>query len=160
MSTKQIALITGANKGIGLETARQLGALGITVLLGARNASRGEAAAAELRKHNIDAHHIKLDVTDAATISLAAEQIARRFGKLDILVNNAGTLSEGWSRPTSGATLQEFRDTFDINLFGLVAVTNAMLPCSARAPPSALSISPPSSAPWPNTPTPSLPSTA
>lgn len=125
---KQIALITGANKGIGLETARQLAARGFTVLVGARDEARGRAAAQGLAVAGADAHFIALDVTDQRSIDLAAEQITRRFGKLDVLVNNAGTLAEPWNRPTSGVTTDELRTTFDINFFGLVAVTRAMLP--------------------------------
>src|SRR5436189_1375798 len=90
--TKKIALITGANKGIGLETARQLGRQGITVLTGARDEAKATAAAAELSKEGIDAHGIVIDVSDAGSIKKAGAQIARDYGHLDILVNNAGVM--------------------------------------------------------------------
>jgi NAD(P)-dependent dehydrogenase (short-subunit alcohol dehydrogenase family) len=87
----KVALITGANKGIGLEIARQLGVQGITVLIGARDEKRGQEAAEKLHsEHNIDARAVQLDVTDHSTIEAAAKHIENEFGKLDILVNNAG----------------------------------------------------------------------
>ncbi len=86
----KIALITGANKGIGKEIARQLGAQGMTVLIGARDAQRGEEAAAELKANGADAQAITLDVTDEASISAAAAKIEKDYGRLDVLVNNAG----------------------------------------------------------------------
>ena len=92
---KKVALITGANKGIGFETARQLGKLGITVVVGSRDASRGEAAAAKLRAEGIDAQPLKLDVTEAKDRDAAVKFLQEKFGKLDILVNNAGIAEEG-----------------------------------------------------------------
>src|SRR5580658_4961408 len=91
----KIALITGANKGIGFEVARQLGAEGITVLIGARNPQLGEAATSKLRAKGADAHFVELDVTKPDTIAKAGEQIRAQYGKLDILVNNAGVLDKG-----------------------------------------------------------------
>ena len=90
MST--ITLITGGNKGIGFETARQLDRLGHTVLIGARDASRGNAAVAALRDEKIDAHWIQLEVTDAKSIAAAAAAIDKQYGRLDVLINNAGWL--------------------------------------------------------------------
>src|SRR5438874_4735482 len=90
MDDRKIALITGANKGIGREIARQLGTQGITVLIGARDQARGEEAAAALRAAGADAHWLRLDVTDPATIAAAAARIEKEWGRLDILVNNAG----------------------------------------------------------------------
>src|SRR6266851_8321891 len=89
---KKVALITGANKGIGFEIARKLGKQGITVLIGARDLDRGVPAANTLKKEGIDAHPVQLDVTDAKTIAAARQFVEQRFGKLDILVNNAGVL--------------------------------------------------------------------
>src|SRR5689334_3451828 len=86
----KIALITGANKGIGLEIARQLGVQGITVLLGVRDENRGREAAEKLQADRIDARAVQLDVTQQDTIDAAANYIENEFGKLDILVNNAG----------------------------------------------------------------------
>ena len=92
MSSKKIALITGANKGIGLETARQLGQQGITVLVGARDETKSDQAAKELREAGLDAHGIVLDVSNSGSIQKAAAQIERDYGRLDILVNNAGVM--------------------------------------------------------------------
>ena len=124
--TNQIALITGANKGIGKEIARQLGAKGITVLIGARDQARGDAAAAELREAGIDAHTQVLDVTDQASIDAAAATIEAKYGRLDILVNNAGIALD--NTPPSGTTLETLRTTYDTNVFGLFAVTRALIP--------------------------------
>ena len=88
MNNTKVALITGANKGIGKEIARQLGAQNHTVLIGARDAARGEAAAAELRESGLDAHFVALDLNDAASIGRAASDVESRFGRLDVLVNN------------------------------------------------------------------------
>src|SRR4051794_6178524 len=90
--TKRVALVTGSNKGIGFEIARQLGRRGLTVLIGARDEKRGAEAAGKLRDEGIDAHHVRLDVSDAATVSPLAAAIESRFGRLDVLVNNAGVL--------------------------------------------------------------------
>ncbi len=126
---KKIALITGANKGLGLETARQLGALGITVLLGARDLAKGEAAAAELKAAGIDARAVKLDVVNSADIKAVVEKIEKEFGKLDILVNNAGIALDPIGGNTTSTTSEEIlRKTFDTNFFAVVAVTQALLP--------------------------------
>ena len=124
---KKIALVTGANKGIGFEAARQLAKQGITVLLGARNAERGEKAAAKLRGENLDAHFIHLDIQDAATHQAAAQVIEEKFGKLDILVNNAGIALDAGEKP-SEVSQDLLRKTFDTNFFGTIAVTQAFLP--------------------------------
>jgi NAD(P)-dependent dehydrogenase (short-subunit alcohol dehydrogenase family) len=128
MSTKKIALITGANKGIGLETARQLAKQGITVLAGARDESKANAAAAELRKEGLDAHGIVIDVNDEGSIQKAAAQIERDYGRLDILVNNAGVMLDDQKKKPSEQSLEIWRATFETNLFGLVATTQALLP--------------------------------
>ena len=126
MADKQVALITGANKGIGKEIARQLGAQGMTVLIGARDQGRGEEAAVELKAGGADAHAIRIDVTDAASIEAAARQIESEYGRLDILVNNAGiALDRG---PASALDLETLRRTYETNVFGVFAVTQAMLP--------------------------------
>jgi len=123
----KIAFITGANKGIGYEVARQLGAHGITVLLGARTPHLGEAAAAKLKAEGADAHFLLLDVTKPETITQAAETIRSQFGRLDILVNNAGVVAKG-DGPPSVADPQAVRDVLEVNFFGVLAVTQAMLP--------------------------------
>ncbi|WP_026929141.1 SDR family NAD(P)-dependent oxidoreductase [Glycomyces tenuis] len=129
----KIALITGANKGIGYATAQGLGEAGVTVLVGARSPERGEAAAARLRAEGHDAAFVRLDVTDAATVTAAARHVEEAYGKLDILVNNAGiALADGgWS--TSELTLATARKVFETNVFGAIAVTNAFLPLLHRS---------------------------
>ena len=128
MNQKKTALITGANKGIGLETARQLGKQGITVLVGARDSRKGEIAAEGLRKDGIDAHSIVIDVGDPESIRKAAVQIEREFGRLDILVNNAGVMTDDREKKVSGQSLATWRETFNTNVFGLIATTEAFLP--------------------------------
>jgi NAD(P)-dependent dehydrogenase (short-subunit alcohol dehydrogenase family) len=129
----KIALITGANKGIGYELARQLGEEGVTVLVGARNAKLGEAAAAKLKADGADAHFIELDVTKPDTIAKAAQTIRTRYGRLDILVNNAGVVDKG-DGPPSTADAAAVRRVLDVNFFGVLAVTQAMLPLVRNSP--------------------------
>ena len=128
MNDKKIALITGANKGIGLETARQLGKKNITVLIGARDLKKGEEAAGSLRKEGIDARALALDVNSAESIGKAADQVGRDFGRLDILVNNAGVMIDDETKKVSEQSLENWRKTFDTNVFGLIATTQAFLP--------------------------------
>ena len=126
---KQVALITGANKGIGLETARQLGKLGITVILGSRDLAKGEAAASKLRAEGIDARPLQLDVTNAADRDAAVKFFNQHFGKLDILINNAGITLETWGvNRTSSTPETVLQQTFETNLFAPVALTEALLP--------------------------------
>ena len=103
-----IALISGANKGIGYEIARGLGAKKITVLVGARDEARGQAAADKLKAEGADARFIQLDVTDRGTIQRAAAWIEKEFGRLDILVNNAG-IGEWGAKPSDGGSCQSAR---------------------------------------------------
>jgi NAD(P)-dependent dehydrogenase (short-subunit alcohol dehydrogenase family) len=132
--TAKIALITGANKGIGLETARQLGSRGVTVLAGARDEERGRAAEQLLRDGGADARFVQLDVTDATSVKGAAEWIDAEYGLLDILVNNAGTASVARrGGPPSQTSLDDMRAVYELNVFGVVTVTNAMLPLLRRA---------------------------
>ncbi|WP_030167197.1 SDR family oxidoreductase [Spirillospora albida] len=133
MSTR-IALITGANKGIGFETARRLGGLGWTVLVGARSAELGEKAVAALAGEDADARFVHLDVTDADGIGAAAERIEREHGRLDVLVNNAGIAPADAAVAPSETPLDAMRRTYETNVFGVVAVTNAMLPLLRRSP--------------------------
>lgn len=129
MSDKKIALITGANKGIGFETARQLGQQGIKVLIGSRDESRGKEAEAKLKNDGIDAEYIALDLGDKNTHESAAKFIEENFGKLDILVNNAGIWLEGPEiKPASEVSVDTFRKTFDTNLFDQIEVTQTLLP--------------------------------
>ena len=126
MANKKVALITGANKGIGREIARQLGKQGITVVIGARDEGRGKEAAAALKSEGIDSRFVALDVTSEDSIKAAAATIEKEFGKLDILVNNAAIAVDNGA--PSQLDLGVFRRTYDTNVFGLFAVTKALLP--------------------------------
>lgn len=118
------ALVTGANSGIGFETARRLLDHGVTVWIGARDRERGRRAAEQLGS---GAHLVEIDVTDEASIAGAAEQV----GELDILVNNAGVNPGG--DDVSGTTLEQLRAAYETNVFGLIAVTRAFLPALQRS---------------------------
>jgi NAD(P)-dependent dehydrogenase (short-subunit alcohol dehydrogenase family) len=124
MSTNtKVALITGANKGIGFEVARQLATKGFTVLLGSRDPQRGAEAAARIP----GAEAIALDLNNPETIAAAARQIEQTYGHLDVLVNNAGIAIFSEGRP-GVASLDAVRETFETNFFGALAVTQAVLP--------------------------------
>lgn len=128
MSTPKLALVTGANKGIGLETARQLGQLGITVLVGARDAAKAESAASTLKAAGLEAHPLVIDVSDPASIAAAAAKVTADFGRLDILINNAGIMVDKEGKRSSEQSLATWRETFETNVFGLIATTQAFLP--------------------------------
>jgi NAD(P)-dependent dehydrogenase (short-subunit alcohol dehydrogenase family) len=132
MPLEKIALITGANKGIGFEIARQLGERGNVVLVGARDEVRGQHAAGSLADRGIAAVPLRIDVTDASSAADAASQIERRFGRLDILVNNAG-IAGGFTGAPSEATADDLREVYETNVFGVVSATNAMLPLLRRS---------------------------
>ncbi|THD03375.1 short-chain dehydrogenase [Panacagrimonas perspica] len=125
---RKLALVTGGNKGIGLETARQLAKGGVQVILASRDGARGEAAAQVLVKEGLPVEHVQLDVNDSASIQRAASEIEGRHGRLDILINNAGTVLDALDKPPSAQTLETWRKTFDTNVFGLVETTLAFLP--------------------------------
>lgn len=125
--TKKVALITGANKGLGFETARELGKQGITVLIGARDKTRGTEAEAKLKSENLDAQFVHLDVNDTATHETARQFVETNYGKLDILINNAAIVVESTEK-ASELSLEKLRQTFDTNFFGVVAVTQTFLP--------------------------------
>lgn len=131
-STRKVALITGANKGIGLEIARQLGRQGMAVFLGARDEGRGQEAAQKLRSEGIDARSIRLDATSQETIDRTARRIEEEFGRLDVLVNNAAIFMD--DAPPSGLGMAALRRTLETNLFGPVAVTQAILPLLRKSP--------------------------
>jgi NAD(P)-dependent dehydrogenase (short-subunit alcohol dehydrogenase family) len=129
--TTTIALVTGANKGIGLETARQLGARGFTVLAAARDKERGLEAERALRADGTDARFIRLDVTDDTSVQQAADWIGCEYDWLDIVVNNAGIARGNLPSETD---LDAMREVYEVNVFGVIRVTNAMLPLLRRAP--------------------------
>jgi len=128
MKNKKIALITGANRGIGLETARQLGNRDILVIVGARDLKKAEAATATLQKEGIEARALNLDVNNSESIRKAVDQVGRDFGRLDILINNAGVMLDDENKKVSEQSLEIWRKTFDTNVFGLIATTQAFLP--------------------------------
>jgi NAD(P)-dependent dehydrogenase (short-subunit alcohol dehydrogenase family) len=127
MNNKKIALITGANKGLGYETARRLANENVKVLIGARDEARGKEAAEKLRKDGLDAEFVLIDVTDEKTLEVAAKYVEENYGKLDILVNNAGIAVEYGLEPGE-INLELIRQTFDTNFFGVIAVTKSFLP--------------------------------
>jgi NAD(P)-dependent dehydrogenase (short-subunit alcohol dehydrogenase family) len=142
MQEKPIALVTGANQGIGLQIAKDLVTHGFTVLVGSRDAARGAAAALEVGP---DAHALQLDVTDQASVDAAAERISNEFGRLDVLIQNAaisntgkqpGQSVEDYARTTrpSSVSLSEMRAVWDTNVFGVLSVYQAMLPLLRKAP--------------------------
>lgn len=129
---KKIALITGANRGIGFETARQLGQQNVKVLVGARDEEKGKETEAKLKAEGFDAEFVLLDVDDLKTHQTAAEYIDKTYGKLDILINNAGiSIDENENGAPVGAsrtTAEIFRKTFDTNFFNTVALTQTFVP--------------------------------
>lgn len=132
-SDRKVALVTGANKGIGLETARQLAALGYTVLVGSRDAQRGAEAAESLRKAGLDVRPVTLEVTSEADRKAAAGHIAETFGRLDVLVNNAGVLLD-FGKKASEVPVDLLRRTFETNVFALIALTQELLPLLKKSP--------------------------
>ncbi len=131
---KKIALVTGGNKGIGLEIVRNLASAGCTVLLGARNAERGQAAVRQLQQAGTkDAHFLEIDVTRQETVAAAAKQIESEYGRLDILMNNAGINLSGDGLPGS-ADVGVVQKIFDTNFFGALRVAQTMLPLLRKSP--------------------------
>ena len=139
----KVALITGANKGLGLEIARQLGQNGITVVVAARDADKGNAATETLKSEGLDAHFVKLDATSEADIAALPGFIGETFGRLDILVNNAGVNNAGVNNAGVNnasvgggktTTPQILRDVFETNVIAPYAITQALLPLLEAAP--------------------------
>ena len=130
--TKKTALITGANKGIGFEVARQIAKSGWTVLVGARNEELGEEAVAKLRADGLDAHFVRIDLDEHQTATTASDSIRAQFGRLDLLVNNAGVSGKA-DGPPSKASLSDVETVMRTNFLGSVAVTQAMLPLLQQA---------------------------
>ncbi|MDE1673462.1 SDR family oxidoreductase [Nocardia gipuzkoensis] len=132
MSEQTIALVTGANKGIGYQIAAGLGALGWSVGVGARDGQRREAAVQKLRAAGADAFGVPLDVTDDASVAAAAELIEDRIGRLDVLVNNAG-ITGGMPQTPTAVDPATVRAAVETNVIGVIRVTNAVLPLLRRS---------------------------
>ncbi|MEU8178861.1 SDR family oxidoreductase [Microbispora hainanensis] len=132
MSEQTIALVTGANKGIGFEIAAGLGALGWSVGVGARDDERRESAVEKLRSAGADAFGVPLDVTDDASVAAAARLIEERAGRLDVLVNNAA-ITGGMPQTPTTVDPGTMRATVETNVIGVIRVTNAMLPLLRRS---------------------------
>jgi NAD(P)-dependent dehydrogenase (short-subunit alcohol dehydrogenase family) len=131
-SEKRIALVTGANRGIGSEICRQLGRAGMVVLVGSRDKKRGQVATDQMKSEGIDAHMLILDVTHQPSITRAALWIESEYGRLDVLVNNAGSAHDKIMKP-SEIPLDTIREVFEPNFFGAVAVTQGLLPLLRRS---------------------------
>jgi NAD(P)-dependent dehydrogenase (short-subunit alcohol dehydrogenase family) len=133
-TSDKIALVTGATRGIGTETVRQLAQAGVRTFLAGRDAVRTAAAAKALQDEGLPVEPITLDVTDSTSIAAAVATLQARHGRLDILVNNAGILVDALDKAPSQQTLETWRTTFDTNVFAVVEVTQAFLPLLKAAP--------------------------
>jgi NAD(P)-dependent dehydrogenase (short-subunit alcohol dehydrogenase family) len=133
-TTQKVALVTGATRGIGTETVRQLAEAGVTTLLAGRDAARTKAAADKLKAEGLSVEPIVLDVTKSDSIAKAVAEVESKYGHLDILVNNAGILVDDMGKAPSEQTLPAWRETFETNLFAVVEVTQAFLPLLKAAP--------------------------
>jgi len=137
MTEKKIALVTGANKGLGFETSRQLAQLGMKVLLGARDEKRGVAAAEKLQAEGLDVQSVLLDVTNSDQIAGVRTMIENNFGRLDILINNAGMAHPDeplFSSSAATISMQILQETFAVNFFAVVELTQALLPLIRKSP--------------------------
>lgn len=129
MHKNKVALVTGANKGLGFEIARQLGQQGVTVVLGARDNAKANEAAGKLKAEGIDAHAVKLDVANEADVAALPAFLESKFGRLDILVNNAGVMLD-----FGGVTPDTFRQTYETNVIAPYFITQALLPLLKASP--------------------------
>ena len=135
METTKVAFITGANRGIGFETAKGLGALGITLVLGVRDLAKGAIAVKELQALGYQAEATHYDASQAASADNAFEYLNKHYGKLDILVNNAGILQEPlMGSNSSSVSIQVLEETFQTNLFAVIELTQKLLPLIKNAP--------------------------
>ena len=133
MNTKEVALVTGGNKGLGREIVRQLASSGLTVYLGARDVGRGRAAQDELAGEGLDVRFVPLAVTDPGSVEAAVKSIEADAGRLDVLVNNAGIVVE-WGTEVADITADQLREVYEVNVFGVVTVTSACVPLLRRSP--------------------------
>ena len=133
MTNSGTALVTGANKGIGRETARRLAAMGFKVWLGARDPLRGMAAVQAMRAEGLHVQWLDLDVTNEECVRAAARAVGEEDQCLDVLVNNAG-IAIRYDLPPSAQSIADVEATYDVNVFGPIRVTQAFLPLLLRAP--------------------------
>ena len=126
--SKKIALVTGANKGIGFETAKQLAEQGIFVILGARDKEKGEKAVAKLTSLGLEVEYLALDMTDMNSIEGARDYISSKYGVLDILVNNAGVMTNDNGKDFLDVKITDIKIAFETNFFGVISLTQALLP--------------------------------
>ncbi len=136
MTHERIALVTGANRGIGLETSRQLAAEGVTVLMAGRKKEAIDATAAALRAEGLDVHPVVLDVTRAADIEAVRAHLEATYGRLDILVNNAGIITDpgGFAPTTFTVTPEQLRQSFEVNVIAPIAIVQALMPLLEASP--------------------------
>lgn len=136
MASEKVAFITGGNKGLGFETARQLGKLGIKVVIGSRDLEKGKTAAQKLQSEGIKVDVVAFDVSRKADYQAVYNYFDKNYGCLDILINNAGTSSEDFrgGNKTSTTSAEVLHDTFDINFFGVIEITQALLPLIRKSP--------------------------
>jgi NAD(P)-dependent dehydrogenase (short-subunit alcohol dehydrogenase family) len=136
MAGEKVAFITGGNKGLGFETARQLGKLGIAVVIGSRDAARGKAAAEKLTAEGVQAEAVRFDITKPGDYREVYSYLDKKYGRLDILINNAGVSKEEFmaGNNTSGTSAEVLHETFDTNFFGAVQLTQVLLPLIRKAP--------------------------
>lgn len=135
-TTQPVAFITGGNRGIGFETAKKLGEQGMKVIIGARDASKGEQAVATLKQLGIDAEYLHYDAELPASPQAVAAALETRFGRLDVLINNAGILKEALVGQNNSLTVDQatLKTTFEANFFAVVALTQALIPLLHRSP--------------------------
>jgi NAD(P)-dependent dehydrogenase (short-subunit alcohol dehydrogenase family) len=134
---KKVAFITGGNRGIGFETARQLAQTGVEVVIGARNPEQGKVAAEKLKAEGLHVEAIRFDITKSADYKEAYDYFDKKYGKLDILINNAGVWTEGKiGSPNNASTVTQatLREIFDTNFFGTIELTQILLPLIKKAP--------------------------
>ena len=136
MASQKVAFITGGNKGIGFETARQLGKQGIKVVIGSRDLAKGKAAVEKLKADGVDAEVLHFDITKAADYKDAYRYFDKNYGRLDILINNAGISRENFQggNKTSVTSAEVLHETFDTNFFGAVQLTQTLLPLIRKSP--------------------------
>lgn len=134
-NTKKVAFISGANRGIGFETAKNLAAAGVAVVLGARDLQKGQAAAKQLQALGYEAVAVQYDADQANTVDTVYDLIQKQYGKLDILVNNAGISEEQLMghNNSSSVSLEVLQHTFHVNLFAVIILTQKLLPLLQRS---------------------------